>query len=150
VVWLVDGALKFQPGMPSQFSGMIAQAGEGQPAWLEPWFTFWSKLVAVNPAFFVYLVGFLEVALAASLILGVARKTAYIGGMGLSLLIWRLPEGFGGPYGPSSTDVGTGIIYAFVFLLLLLINTTYGTSELSLDRVIEKRINWWRRVAQAR
>ncbi|PSN88978.1 hypothetical protein B9Q00_03185 [Candidatus Marsarchaeota G1 archaeon OSP_C] len=61
----------------------------------------------MNPTFFVYLVGTLKVVLAISLILGLARKLAYIGGMAFSLLIWSVPEGFGGPYGPSSTDIGT-------------------------------------------
>ena len=70
MVWLVDGALKFQPNMPSLFSAMIAQAGDAQPAPLRPWFAFWSKLVTVNPAFFVYIVGVFEVTLAVSLIPG--------------------------------------------------------------------------------
>jgi uncharacterized membrane protein YphA (DoxX/SURF4 family) len=149
LVWLIDGLLKFQPDMPSVFSQLIAQAEQGQPAWLMPWFNFWSNLVRVNPAFFVYLIGTLEVALAISLIFGAARKLAYTGGMALSLLIWSVPEGFGGPYGPSSTDIGTGIIYSFVFLLLLIINATYGTSRYSADYLIEQKIAWWKRVAEA-
>ncbi|TMI31469.1 hypothetical protein E6H29_04480 [Candidatus Bathyarchaeota archaeon] len=84
------------------------------------------------------------------LITGFLRKLAYTAGFFLSLLIWSVPEGFGGPYGPGSTDIGTGVIYAFVFVFLLLTNATYGTSRFSLDQLIEKRWPSWRRVAELR
>ncbi len=61
-----------------------------------------------------------------------------------------MPEGFGGPYGPSSTDIGTGIIYAFVFLLLMVINATFGPSRWSLDYAIERRWAAWTRIAEIR
>jgi nitrite reductase (NO-forming) len=150
VVWGIDGALKFQPGVASNMVGMIADAGASQPAWLAPWFNFWSQTVATNPAFFVTSVGTLEFALGLSLIVGVGRKVAYTGGFFLSLLIWSVPEGFGGPYGPGSTDIGTGIIYAFVFLFLLILNAAFGPSEFSLDAVIERRWPAWRRIAEVR
>lgn len=56
-----------------------------------------------------------EVLLGLALILGFMRKVAYIGGMILSLLICAVPEGFNGPYGPTSKDMGTGI-YITLFL----------------------------------
>jgi uncharacterized membrane protein YphA (DoxX/SURF4 family) len=34
VFWLIDGALKFQPGFVDAFSGMISGAAAGQPSWL--------------------------------------------------------------------------------------------------------------------
>src|SRR5207245_6909546 len=66
----------------------------------------------------------------------------------LSLLIWAIPEGFGGPYGPGSTDIGTGIVYSFVFLSLIIINAMSGTSKYSLDYLIEPRLPSWKRVAE--
>ncbi len=150
LVWLIDGLLKFQPGVSDSLAGMISDAGHGQPAWLQPWFSFWSQTVSANPAFFATSIGLVEVALALALILGLFRKIAYTGGFFLSLVIWSVPEGFGGPYGPGSTDIGTGIIYAFVFLLLMILNATFGPSRWSLDAAIEARWPGWRRIAEFR
>lgn len=150
VVWAVDGALKLQPGMADALPGMISDAGQGQPGWLQPWFGFWSQAVTANPGLFVVLIGLLELALGFALIFGFLRKIVYGGGFLLSLLMWSVPEGFGGPYGPNSTDIGTGIIYAFVFLLLVIFNATYGPSRYSLDSVMERRWPTWRRFAEVR
>jgi uncharacterized membrane protein YphA (DoxX/SURF4 family) len=146
IVWLIDGSLKFQPGFVDSFSGLIKSAG--QPGWLQPWFNFWYHVTVGNAAPFVYGIGILEISLGVALVLGVVRKLAYMGGLILSLLIWAVPEGFGGPYGPGSTDIGTGIAYSFVFLSLIIINAMSGTSKYSLDYLIERRFPSWKRVAE--
>jgi len=146
VVWLVDGSLKFQPGFVHSFPDLIKSAG--QPAWLQPWFNFWSSVTTGNAALFVYTTGVLEVALGVALVLGFMRKIAYLGGIIFSLFIWAIPEGFGGPYGPGSTDIGTGIIYSFVFLSLVIINTISGPSKYSLDFLLERKRPFWKRVAE--
>lgn len=147
-VWLIDGALKFQPGMPTIFSQLIQNAAQGQPSWLMLWFNFWLHIVSGNPVFWVYFIGISEVLLGLALIAGLMRKTTYLLGALLSLFIWAIPEGLGGPYGPSSTDIGTGIIYALVFIALMLINAGYGPSKLSFDYWLEKRIKWWKKIAE--
>jgi len=146
IVWLIDGSLKFQPGFVDSFSGLIKSAG--QPGWLQPWFNFWYNVTVGNAAPFVYGIGILEISLGVALVLGVVRKLAYMGGLILSLLIWAVPEGFGGPYGPGSTDIGTGIAYSFVFLSLIIINAMSGTSKYSLDYLVERRFPSWKRVAE--
>jgi nitrite reductase (NO-forming) len=148
IVWLVDASFKFQPSFSQTFSTLLSGAAAGQPAWLAGWFYFWANITSTNPAFFAYLIAVLELALAISLILGFMRKVGYTGGFLLSLVIWSVPESFGGPYGPSATDIGTGIIYAIAFLMLMIINMQGGTSKYSLDRVIEKRVKWWRKLAE--
>ena len=150
LIWGIDGSFKFQPGLASAFPGMVQDAGSGQPAWLHGWFSFWATQSSQNPALWVDLTGLLELAIAFALVLGFARKVAYGGGAVLSLFIWAVPEGFGGPYGPSSTDIGTGIIYAFAFLLLMIVNASYGPSRFSLDRLIERRWPGWARIAEIR
>ena len=150
VIWAIDGALKFQPGVADSLPQMVSDAGQGQPAWLQPWFGFWSQTVSANPGFFTTTIGLLELSVALALLFGFMRKIAYTGGIFLSLVIWSVPEGFGGPYGPSSTDIGTGIIYAFVFLLLMVINATFGPSRWSLDYAIERRWAAWTRIAEIR
>jgi uncharacterized membrane protein YphA (DoxX/SURF4 family) len=146
VIWLIDGALKFAPGFVDSFAGSISP--DGQPGWLAPWFNFWASTVNTNTAFYVYLVGSLEVALGLALVFGFMRKIAYAGGAILSLFIWSVPEGFGGPYGPGSTDIGTGAMYALLFLALIVINATYGPSRWSLDSLIESKFPKWRMLAE--
>jgi uncharacterized membrane protein YphA (DoxX/SURF4 family) len=146
IVWLIDGYLKFSPGLVDSFPALIK--AEGQPSWLQPWFNFWSSVTSANAAPFVYGIGTLEVALGVALVLGFMRKIAYLSGMVLSLLIWAIPEGFGGPYGPASTDIGTGVIYSFLFLSLIIINTISGPSKYSLDFLLERKFPFWKRVAE--
>ena len=146
IVWLIDGYLKFSPGLVDSFPALIKS--EGQPSWLQPWFNFWSSVTSANAAPFVYSIGTLEVALGAALVLGFMRKIVYLAGMVLSLLIWAIPEGFGGPYGPASTDIGTGVIYSFLFLSLIIINTISGPSKYSLDFLLERKYPSWKRVAE--
>ena len=53
-------------------------------------------------------------------------------GILLALAIWSTAEGFGGPYRPGdSTDIGTAIIYAVVFAILLMISASryYGLDQ---------------------
>ena len=104
--------------------------------------------MSANAAPFVYGIGTLELALGAALVLGFMRKIAYSSGMVLSLLIWAIPEGFGGPYGPASTDIGTGVIYSFLFLSLIIINTISGPSKYSLDFLLERKYPSWKRIAE--
>ncbi len=148
IVWLIDGCLKFSPGLVDSFPDLVRSAGDGQPTWLQPWFNFWSSVTTGNAALFVYTTGVLEVALGVALVLGFMRKIAYLGGIVFSLFIWAIPEGFGGPYGPGSTDIGTGIIYSFVFLSLVIINTISGPSKYSLDFLIERKYRFWKRLAE--
>ena len=150
IIWGIDGALKFSPGLVSAFPEMVSNAAHGQPAWLSGWFSFWQAQVSANPALWVYSTGALELAIAAALVLGFLRKLAYTGGILVSLVIWAVPEGFGGPYGPGSTDIGTGIIYAMVFLMLIVINASHGPSVWSLDYHIERRWPWWARLSEVR
>lgn len=127
---------------------LIQQGADSQPAWLSGWFSFWINITTPNPQPWAYLIALTELGLAFSLIFGFMRKTGYIVGVITSLVIWAVPEGFGGAYGPTSTDIGTGIIYAFVFLLLMDINAMEGPSKISLDYYIEQRFAFWKMVAE--
>jgi len=145
-IWLIDGSFKFQNGFVQQFS----VSGAGAPSWLQGWYTYWGNIVNPNPAPWVYMVGTFEILLGLALLFGFARKIAYTGGALLSLFIWAVPETFGGPYGPGSTDIGTGIVYAFGFLFLIVLDATYGTDRWTLDAVIERRWPAWGRVSSIR
>ena len=148
VVWFIDGTFKFLFNNPETFTQMVKAAAISQPAFMMPWFNFWAGVVGQAPQFWFYLIAISEMLLGLALIFGFVRKIAYSLGMFLSLIIWSIPEGFGGPYGPSSTDIGTGIIYAIVFLALILINAEFGVSKYSLDEWFEDRISWWYKLAE--
>lgn len=144
----LDGAFKFLPHTPFWFSERVLAASIGQPPWLKWWFDFWVQQSNANAAADVFLTAGLEFALAFALIAGVLRKTAYMGGISLSLMIWAVPEGFGGPYEPGTFDIGTGIIYAMAFLMLLALEVDQGANFGTLDAWIERRIPTWSRWAE--
>jgi uncharacterized membrane protein YphA (DoxX/SURF4 family) len=148
MVWLVDAVLKWLPGYRTNFLDQLRIGAQGQPPWLHPWFHFVIRLASPHIALFAYGTALVETLLAFALIAGFARKFTYVGGAVYSLLVWATADGFGGPYSASSTDVGPAIIYSVVFLALLVVNARSGTSPYSLDRIMERRWAWWRRVAE--
>ncbi|MCI4363080.1 MAG: DoxX family protein [Thermoplasmata archaeon] len=150
LVWLVDGALKFTSGFVNSFPAAVQTAAGNAPSWLSGWYSFWVTQANGNPSLIVYTVGILELALGIAVVAGLLRKVAYVAGVALSLLIWAVPEGFGGPYSPGAggTDVGAGVIYALLFLALIVFNSVYGVSRYSLDYYIEGRFPSWARLAE--
>ena len=111
---------------------------------------FWATAASSNPGLFVYTTALTELALSFALIFGFLRKISYTAGFFYSHMVWSVPEGFGGPYGPSSTDIGAGIIYALCFLLFIILNATFGPNKYSLDAYIEKKWRGWKKIAEIR
>lgn len=148
LVWLVDAWYKWQPAFMRDNVGMIGRAAAGQPSWLVPWFQFWHWLMGQQPTLFSYTVALGETLLALALIVGLARKFTYLLGAAWSLMIWTTAEGFGKADGGMQTDLGTAIVYFIVFLALLGLDLRSGTREISLDKLIERRYPWWRRLAE--
>jgi uncharacterized membrane protein YphA (DoxX/SURF4 family) len=150
VAWLTDGVLKFTSGFVNDFLASVQASQANSPSWLSGWFSFWATQATGHASLIVDTVGVLEIARGLALLLGLMRKVAYLGGVILALLIWAVPEGFGGPYqtGAGGTDIGAGIIYAIAFLGLIVINSTYGPSRFSLDYYIERRFPSWARLAE--
>jgi thiosulfate dehydrogenase [quinone] large subunit len=148
LVWVIDGLMKFVYMAPSDVVSLVQGAGQGQPDWLAGWFSFWLNFVSAYPALILYLVGALELVLGLALILGFMRKVAYFGGILLSLVIWSIDEGFGGPFGPGSTDIGAAIIYVFVFFALVIIDASSAPSKYSLDAIIERKGKGWSELAE--
>lgn len=147
-IWLIDAILKWQPAFRAEYLGMLQDAAKGQPAWLAPWFSFVTGSVSAAPTLFAYLTAIIETLIAAALILGFARKLVYILAAAFSVVIWATAEGFGGPYTTGATDIGSAIIYTFVFISLLAVNYQAGPSRFSLDWLIEKRRPGWRAIAE--
>lgn len=150
LVWTINGVLKFTSGYVNGFLGDVQNSQANAPSWLSGWYSFWTSQATNNSTLIVHTVGVLELALGLALLFGFMRKVAYAGGVILSLLIWAVPEGFGGPYptGSGGTDVGTGVVYAIAFLGLMVINATYGPSKWSLDFFIERRFPKWALISE--
>jgi len=152
VAFFIDGLLKFTSGYNNgQFLADVQSQQQSDPSWLNGWFQFWINQATNNSNLIVYSVGTFETLIGLALIFGFIRKLAYVGGIVVTLLIWAIPEGFGGPYtvsGSAATDVGTGIIYAIAFVGLIAISATYGSSRYSIDYYIERRFPGWARISE--
>lgn len=148
IVWLIDGLIKFAFLQPSDIVSMVQTAGQGQPSWLQPWFNFWVSSASSSPAAAFYSIGAIEVLLGLMLIAGFLRKTVYFGGVLYSLMIWAVPEGFGGPYGSGSTDIGTAIVYAFVFVAMIIAERSAKYGNFSVDALILRKWSNWKRLSE--
>jgi nitrite reductase (NO-forming) len=105
--------------------------------------------MAVQPALWAYAIALVETGIAIAVLLGLARKATYIGGALWTLMIWATAEGLGRTApGAIATDIGTGVIYTVAFLALLAADRCAETRPYSLDAVIERRVPWWRRIAE--
>ena len=148
VIWAIDAYLKWLPGYRHSYIANLKTAAQGQPSFLHGWFHFWINFQSGAPTLFAILTGLMESALALVLLLGIARRAGYMVGAIYSLLVWAVGEAFGGPYMSGSTDIGTGIIYAMLFIALLVFAPPARRERFSLDRVLVQRVGWWRVVAE--
>jgi thiosulfate dehydrogenase (quinone) large subunit len=143
VMWAFDATFKWSPAFRNGFLGHIQSAADGQPHWLGWWFHFWPHFLAHNPHLFAILIAVAESLIAFTLLIGLARRATYLAAAVFSLLIWAIPEGFGGPYTVTATDIGTGIIYAVVFFALYGLERLAVPPKWSADTYICKRVPWW-------
>jgi nitrite reductase (NO-forming) len=150
LAWAADAALKWFPASGAAFASMLSAASQDQPGFLKPWFGLVTSIASDGRAPLLALgSAALETYLAIALLTGFARKMTYSVGAIYTVLIWATAEGFGGPYVPGiSTDVGAAIIYTLLFLMLLINDAGIGSSRLSLDGILERRVPGWRRVAE--
>ena len=141
LVWAIDAYFKWQPTFANNFVSYLQETYGGQPANIQSWLNVWIKLVSINPHLFARIVALGETGIALGLIFGIFSNLAYAGGILLSLIIWSVPEGFGGPYSAGATDIGAGIIYVFGFLGLFLLSAGqyYG-----LDRILRSKLGRWK------
>lgn len=140
VVWAIDAYFKWQPAFHTSLDTYLAEGAEGQPAIVQGWVRFWVNIVGVNPHLFATFIALAETALAVALLFGVLTNLAYLGGILLSVGIWSTAEGFGGPYGPGTVDIGAAIIYVLVFVALFLASAGF---YFGVDRYLTPRLGRW-------
>ncbi len=139
VIWAIDAAFKWAPAFQKSYLSQVVAAAQGQPGWILWLFHLAERVIALDPRAFAVATAIIESLTALVLILGVARKVGYLMGLGFSLVVWALAEGFGGPYTAGSTDIGTGIIYAVVFAALFGLDQAVGSGRWSLDGWLARR-----------
>lgn len=147
VMWTIDAIFKWQPAFAKGFMDQITSAAQGQPNWLNWWFSFWAHFLSHSPHLFAVLTAIIESLIALALLIGFARRTTYLSAAVFSLVIWGVAEGFGGPYTSASTDIGAALIYAVVFFALYGLDRLAVPPSLSVDNYIVKRVPWWAVVA---
>lgn len=118
IIWVVNAAFTWMPGISTNYAGYLHNAAEGQPAWSAWWFDAWIALVEPNPTLFLWLTRLATTALALALLLGFARRTVYVLGALYSLLIWSTAGGFGGPYTIGASNTGVSLLYVLIFAVL--------------------------------
>ncbi len=143
VVMAVDAYLKWQPSFAAHYVGYLQNAAKAQPDWLSPWFNFWLRIVPPNADFFISATRIIETAIALGLLFGLALRFTYSLGAVFSLLIWATAEGFGGPYTAGATNLGPALVYALVFITLILFARILGSTPYSLDYHIARRFPVW-------
>ncbi len=149
IIWAIDAAFKWTPSFQSSYLAQVKAAAVGQPHWLAWLFRTAESVIQIDPHAFAVATALVESLTAFGLIIGFARRAGYLIGLGFSLVVWALAEGFGGPYTAGSTDIGTGIIYAVVFAALYGLDRAVGPSPWSFDAVIARRWRRWSRFSEA-
>ena len=140
VVWAIDAYFKWQPAFISDFVSYLTDGAQGQSAAIQGWINLWVHGVSVDPHLFAIMVALAETAIALGLLFGLLTKVAIAGGTLMALVIWSTAEGFGGPYVAGSTDIGTAIIYAIVFVALWLGKCW---RYMSIDAWLARRHRWF-------
>lgn len=140
LVWAIDAQFKWSPSFQTGFVSYLTGALDGQPPLVKAWIGLWVNVINVNPHVFGVIVALGESALAIALIFGVFVNIASLGGILLTLVIWSTAEGFGGPYKAGSTDIGTAIIYTFVFVSIFL---SRAGLQFGVDRYLTPLLGRW-------
>lgn len=143
LIWVIDATLKWLPGFRDSYLSMVRASGQGQPAWLAPFFHFWVSAVRPAPGLFAVLTAVAETAICLSLLLGLWQRAGFLFGAVFGLVIWGVGEGFGGPYGSGSTDIGCAVMYSVVFAALLLaVPRGVRAAAPSMDAGLVRRWPW--------
>jgi len=119
VIWLIDGALEWQPADFHNFLQSITAVSQGQPAPLAALISAGQAVVAINPILANGLLAALETAIGLSLITNRLSRWALGISALLAAMIWVFGQGLGMVFMPGATDIQSGPLYVLVSLMLL-------------------------------
>jgi hypothetical protein len=127
MVWLLDGALQYQPHMFSRsfVTDVLAPASMGNPALLADPAQWAARIIGHDVAVWNTAFATIQLALAAGLLWRRTTQAALAGTIGWALAVWLLAEGAGGVLSgmsgmanPISGAPGAAVLYALLALLI--------------------------------
>jgi hypothetical protein len=123
VIWLLDGALQFQPFMYSNgFIQTLTGTASGQPHWLASGITWAAHIAQHRLTLFNTLFALVQVAIGLGLLYRRTVKPAIVLSLAWSLIVWGFAEGFGmlfaGTASPLTGAPGAVLLYAIIALLV--------------------------------
>lgn len=120
-VWILDGLLQAQPGMPAGFArGILAPAAAGQPAWLATLLHWEMAVWQAHPVHLAVATVLIQIGIGVAILSG---GDSWVGRLGLwtsivwGLAVWLMGEGLGGLLGPGASVISgaPGAVLAYVF-----------------------------------
>jgi hypothetical protein len=122
LIWLLDGALQFQPFMYSKgFIQMLTGTAAGQPHWLASSINWAADLAQSNLTVFNTLFALTQVAIGLGLLYRRTVKPALVLSLAWALVVWWFSEGFGMLFAganPLTGAPGAVLLYAIIGLLV--------------------------------
>lgn len=122
LIWLLDGALQFQPFMYSKgFIQMLTGTAAGQPHWLASSINWAADLAQGNLTVFNTLFALTQVAIGLGLLYRRTVKPALVLSLVWALGVWWFSEGFGMMFAggnPLTGAPGAVLLYAIIGLLV--------------------------------
>ncbi|MHB1938660.1 MAG: hypothetical protein ACYCOR_19070 [Acidobacteriaceae bacterium] len=127
IVWAINTALEANAAYIRRFLHSMVARIPGQPALIQAYLRNAVAVVrTIGPSHVAMVTIALDAVIAASLLTGLwVRPAAWLGVI-YSLLLWSTVGGFGGPFTTGATDPGTAIVYALVFLCVLVVPSDAG------------------------
>jgi hypothetical protein len=122
LLWILDGALKFQPALLTSAFGreVIEPAADGQPGFVSWPVRETAGLIGHAPVLAVVAFGLIELALGAGLLYRRTARWTLAASAGWALAVWYLGEGLGGLFGGGASLLtgapGSAPMYALVAL----------------------------------
>lgn len=124
VLWLVDGALQWQPYMFSSafFGNMLGMANMGLPGPVSAVLYRTTDMLTAQPVLWNALFASLQLVIGAGLLWGRTASVARPVSIAWALAVWVVGEGFGGLFMPGVSGLngapGAALLYALVALIL--------------------------------
>jgi hypothetical protein len=123
VIWLIDGALQFQPFMYTRgFVQVIVSGAAGQPYWLASSIRWAAHLFGSDLTVFNTLSAMTQVIIGLGLLYRPAVKGALVVSFAWALIVWWFSEAFGlllsNTAGPLTGAPGAVLLYALIGLLV--------------------------------
>ncbi len=126
-VWILDGLLQAQPGMPAGFArGILAPAAAGQPGWLATLLHWEMGVWQAHPVHLTVATVLIQIGIGVAILCG---GDSWVGRLGLrtsivwGLAVWLMGEGLGGLLGPGASVISgaPGAVLAYLFAAGLLL-----------------------------